>query len=266
VEKEQATLSAKTIQRDIEAGLKWLNTMSQSRNADIRRVMMQAGYTKKEHREGWEHLLYLIGYRQEDPEDVEPVDLPTKQDAAIAELDAGDGPMFERAWAALDRLHKPQCAYVFDNLKAATGVAAVVSTKTFLDRVASLRDGTAPRRKKTRKEDEAAVATLEERGVVNAKVEAHLRELIEIATGLEPPPERVDQSDQEYMEHAVAFHEWLKDWRTTARAVIFRRDSLIRLGLAERRTSAKDADDDIDDETPVEEPVAPEPAKPEKVG
>jgi hypothetical protein len=254
MDEESKELSEKTILRDREQGLKFLGTVS--RDKSVRRIMVQNGYTKKDHKEGWDLLLYLLGYSSWEPEGEKP-ESTSPQDAAIATLDQFDGPTFERAWAAMEHLHKDQCDYLFSELWAATGTAAVASVKTFVDRVVALRDGTEPSRKKTRKEDKAAVETLEARGIFNAKIETWLRGLIEQATCLdmspEPPPE---PGDEEYMTKALAFHAWLKDWRTTARAVITRRDYLIRLGIVERRTNPVTGKEEVtstDDSAATEE-------------
>jgi hypothetical protein len=225
-----------------------------SRDPAVRRVMMMNGYTKIDHKEGWDLLLDLIGYNDWEADD-QQVGSISMQDAAIVALDQWDGPTFERAYAAMERLHPTQCAYVFRELQAATGVAAVGTVKTFIDRVVALREGTDPGRKKTREGDRAAVATLEARGIFDAKTEKWLRGLIEQATSLEAPREpEVPKAEAERMEKAIAFNAWLKDWRTTARAVIARRDYLIRLGLAERRAAGK-LGEEVEEETTPTEPA-----------
>ncbi len=53
-----------------------------------------------------------------------------------------------------------------------------------------------------------------------------------------------------YHQAAYDFHVWLEDWREQARAVIQRRDYLIRLGLAARRSAVVDSAEEIEDVDP----------------
>ena len=232
----QPILTEQDIDDDIDQGTKFLRTLST--RSEVRRIMEHNGYRPKEHLLGWSLLLELCGYGAGQ---AEPEQEPLPQERAIAELDSWDGPGFQRARPALHRLHPEQEAYVFEALHAATGAAAVGSVNTFLDRVAALRDGTDGRRAGTREADKAAAATLRERNIVTAEIEAHLRKLIEQATELapSPPPEEEPkpEQDEHYQGTARKFHAWLIDWGQTARAVINRRQYLIWLGLTEPRRS-----------------------------
>jgi hypothetical protein len=58
-------------------------------------------------------------------------------------------------------------------------------------------------------------------------------------------------------EAAHRFRAWLADWRATAAVTITRRDHLISLGLAARRTPSGEVEDDS-----VEPELAPEPELP----
>jgi hypothetical protein len=84
---------------------------------------------------------------------------------------------------------------------------AVGAVTTFLERMAALRDS--PNRKATRKADHAALRGLTERGIGQALFD-RLSELVAAASV---------EADQ------------VEEWSTVARAVIKRRDYLIRLGL-----------------------------------
>ncbi len=239
------------IDRDIERGTRFLRALSTV--SAIRRILVQAGYTTPVHQEGWGMLLTLLGYTPAGA-DMPPPDA-NPPEKAIAELDMWDGPNFTRARAALEHLHPDQARYIFAGLAPTTGAAAVATVKTFLDRVQALRDGTDNGRAGSRDDDTAAVESLEKRGIVNADIETHLRKQIETAMQLAPAPVDADRVDEvAYMSTAVAFHAWLTDWRATARAVMTRRDYLIRLGLAQRRRGKVAIEaDDVDDES-----VAPE--------
>ncbi len=83
--------------------------------------------------------------------------------------------------------------------------------------------------------DERRLATLERRGVTKdeRKRAKQLVQLIETTTApevtSEPPP--VD----ERMAALTELYAWVQDWTDSARAVITRRDQLIRLGIGKRR-------------------------------
>ena len=226
-------LSRAEINRDIMRGVAFLGTLS--RSSDIRRILADRGYTNEEHQAGWRSLLEVMGWKPDLPvsESVSAIE----QEQAIAELDNWDGPNFSIARAVLRRLHPDQEAYIFDNLLAAQGAAAVGSVKTYLVRVSAMREGTDPSRAALREEDRAAVASLETRKVAGAELEAHLAALIETATTAAPiAPDPVDEGPSERQQAARRLHAWLADWRETARVVITRGDYLIRLGLVNRRT------------------------------
>jgi hypothetical protein len=110
---------------------------------------------------------------------------------------------------------------------------------TFLDRCARLRNGTLPARASKRLQDQAAIALLEERNVVNASLDKQLRAWIKTAQRLAPEPATPDDPRRlgAFDEAAREFRSWLEDWRMTATAGIRRRDYLIALGLAARRTT-----------------------------
>jgi hypothetical protein len=58
-----------------------------------------------------------------------------------------------------------------------------------------------------------------------------------------PVSAEAEQREAEHQATARAFSVWLTEWREIARAVVTRRDWLIRLGLASRR-KAKPAGED----------------------
>jgi hypothetical protein len=202
-------------------------------SAVIRAALASRGYAPDDHAEGWEFLHRVAGYRDGK---VAPAGDAEAQ-KAIAALDAWDEPTFRVSRAALERLHPAQAAFVFQNLEPATGAGAVLSVKTFLDRLDALEGS--PDRKGTRKADHAALETLAKRGVTKDE-RTRLRALAEIAQGFgaEAKP---DPSAEARQADLIALRAWYDDWSETARSVITRRDHLIRLGLAKRKKSAKGA-------------------------
>jgi hypothetical protein len=168
-------------------------------------------------------------------------ELDLGQREATAQLDQWDGANFDRARAALDHRHPDQSAYVFDNLSAKSGAEAIGSVRTFLDRVAALRDGTDSARTSTRDADKAAAALLATRRIVDADEERRLRALIADATSLAELPVIAEPDPTKRQQTARKLDAWLRDWRETARVLITRRDHQIRLGLAERRAPKAEA-------------------------
>lgn len=103
----------------------------------------------------------------------------------------------------------------------------------------------------TRAADKAAVDTLAARNIFDAEVEAYLRGLLDVTTaGQSETPAPVvapEEDDPEYQAKAAEFDQWLTDWRRTLRSTVTRRDYLIQLGLAARRSAADPQGDDDDD-------------------
>jgi hypothetical protein len=102
-----------------------------------------------------------------------------------------------------------------------------------LDRLDALEKG--PERKSTRKADHAALATLAQRGITSDE-RARLRGLIETASHVMDPPDDGEESAANAARNEALrkLRAWYDEWSETARAVIKRRDQLIRLGLAKR--------------------------------
>lgn len=220
----------------------------------IRAVMQHAGYTTNDHAEGWRLVQRACGFDADESASPKMTDEVAE---AVKEIDAWDEGGYRRARAALSRLHPEQCEFVFRNLQAATGMQAVIGVITFLDRLDALESGA--ERKGTRKADQAALATLEKRGI-GPEVRKHLRKLVKTVRSspdLVLEDETVTaQSDDDRKKALVALRAWFEDWSETARSVVPRRDYLIRLGLATRKSNGSIVDEPTDDGEPTP-PAAP---------
>jgi hypothetical protein len=212
--------------------LKFLSALSKS--AIIHAALAARGYTEPDHQEGWELLLQVTGFRR--PRAAAP-ESTSARDAAV-EIDAWDEPNFRLIRAALDRRHPEQSLFVFEGLAASTGDGAVIGVATLLDRLDALEKS--PERKATRKADHAALATLTKRGIGEAE-RARLRALVVTATtAAKTDDDASDAADEAPSNEALMkLHAWYGEWSEVARAVIKRRDHLIRLGLAKRKKTAK---------------------------
>ncbi|WP_437929799.1 hypothetical protein WMF37_11275 [Sorangium sp. So ce291] len=215
------------------------------KNRQIRALLRERGYTDEEHKEGWDLLHRASGFGTGEPDEVEDAEVGK----AIAELDAWDEPHFRLIRAALQRRHPAQEKFVFDNLTAQVGPAAVVSVKTLLDRLDALEKS--PARKASRKDDHAALETLAKRGITREE-RTRLRQLVDAASGAGVAAEEDDEEaigdaatvravvdSREHVEALRALHAWYREWAETARAIVKRRDFLVRLGLAHRKVKAK---------------------------
>jgi hypothetical protein len=209
-------------------------------NSQIRAAMHGCGYTQDEQSQGWQLLLAATGYGNNGY----AVTDDDKARAAIVELDAWDEPGFRRVHAALGHLHPAQDAFVFAGLEAAAGLNAVMSVARLLDRLDALESS--PDRATTRDADRAAIATLAARGI-DAALRARLRAVVQTAQAAKVP---VPAETVAVREKALReLRAWHKDWAETARAVVRRRDQLILMGLAKRKSPKDDADDGDGDAT-----------------
>jgi hypothetical protein len=86
----------------------------------------------------------------------------------------------------------------------------------------------------------AALATLTKRGL-SAAERARLRALVSTATTAAKINEGASDAAEEAPsnEAVLKLYAWYGEWSEVARAVIKRRDHLIRLGLAKRKKAAK---------------------------
>ncbi|MBI2391018.1 MAG: hypothetical protein HYV09_15610 [Deltaproteobacteria bacterium] len=224
-----------------------------SRNLPIRAALQRVGYGAEDYNEGWRLLTESCGF-------FDDVEAPMKDEAAeaVKELDAWDEGGFRRARAALARLHPEQHDFVFrGGLKPSQGLPAVMGVMTFLDRLDELEKS--PERKSTRKADQAAVATLAKRGI-DDKERKRLRALVDL---IQSSPDLLDGGDKREEKKQAALlklRAWFEDWSSTARTVITRRDQLISLGLAQRKSNGKI--EDVDDEASDDEraPIRPQSA------
>lgn len=212
----------------------------------IRAALRRHGYTEADHKEGWDLLHAASGFGLDEPSELEDAQVGN----AITELDAWDEPYFRIIRAALERRHPVQARFVFNNLEPGVGPVAVISVRTLLDRLEALEKS--PERKSSRKEDHAALKTLESRGITREE-RKRLRELVRVASGEAggagandaEGAEGAEASEvalvdsEEHQQALRALYAWYKEWSETARAVIKRRDHLIRLGLAHRKKPAK---------------------------
>lgn len=209
---------------------------------EIRAKLSERGYSDAVHQHGWQCLERVAGRSSLAPPPPRAGDTETS--------DAGDAiaawltPNLAVADAALSTHHAPQHAFVFaGDLKPERGPSAVLVAQTFLARVDQLDAGTRPGAVAG---DRAAVETLRARGITDVE-RARVRALLaQVQRGAAPDaasagPIGVRRASPDGRALRGALYQWFHEWSRIARAVITRRDQLIRLGLASRRTAKKAA-------------------------
>jgi hypothetical protein len=196
-------------------------------SVEVRVALMARGYSQAEHEQMWS----LIGRLTALPTaTVHPRD--EKVEAALTELNDWDEPNFAVITTILQRKFPAQAAFVFQDLAPSPIAAqAVVSIATLLDRFDALEKS--PDRKSTRKVDHEALERLSERGYTKEE-RKRLRALVTTAqkvSAVEVVPVSSEEADAIKLE----LYGFLNEWTTQAKAVIKRRDLLIRLGIGKRK-------------------------------
>ena len=228
--------------------LKFLSALG--RYPEIRALLVVRGYTEAEHELGWS-LLHRASHFQAAPGTPQAGADPAVTEA-IATLDNWDEPNFATILAILRRFFPEVAKFVFEGLKPAQGAAAVLSVKTFLDRIQQLTDG--KERAASRKQDHAALALLAKRGYPDSEW-ARLAGLVKTAEkGAKPDAEQVAAAEEQVAAGGVEaepaldpaeektlleLHGWYEDWSTVAGNHITRKRYLIALGLASPRKAKK---------------------------
>ncbi len=205
----------------------FLRTVSSDR--DVRAVLASTGFTRADADEGWKLLRAACAV---DEVDGKRAASESPRADAEAELGAFARTMMPRARAALRRLHPAQHEFLFDGLPAGPR-QVVVAVAMFVERCDALERS--PKRRRTRKDDHAALAVLAKRGLTRAVLD-DARRHVEIATTTSAPIVAAHARDREALDR---LHAWLRDWSDCARTVIVRRDWLIRLGIGRRRPKGR---------------------------
>jgi hypothetical protein len=225
-----------------------------STNGAIRAQLERHGFSDADQQEGVRLLHVASGFEKAAAPKRNRDDEVAR--AALVEIDEVDEKVHRIGRASLARRHPEQAAYLFEGLAPARGPEAVLGMRQLLDRMARLASGEG-RPAAARDGDVAALAVLALRGIDEAE-RTRLSGLCDLALRAAPtnPSERAQAEGlaKERQDALVALRAWFEEWSEVARAVITRRDHLILLGLASRRKSGSEEED----EAPVT-PVPPEP-------
>ena len=229
-----ATVTRETLEATVPRALTLIRAVGTE--LPIRALMATCGYDAAVHQEGWDLIHATSGYTPGKP-------LPTTDVAvrdALASLDKQDEDIFRIVGASLRRHHPTQAAFVLAGLGPSTGPAAAVGIKTLLSRLDALESG--PDRAATRAADHAALATLAKRGIHaqrRAGLAAQVATAQSVSDALDGDGGAQSAADTAYEQSLIALRSWYEEWSDIARSTITRKDHLIRMGLAKRKSPEK---------------------------
>jgi hypothetical protein len=205
-------------------------------NGHIRAALAAEGYDDADHQEGWDLFHRVSGYAPS-----KPVAVDRSASLAMAELDRLDAGLIDKIDATLGGRFPAQRDVVLAGLAPAERALAVANVKHILDRVAALEasaDGA----------DQSAVARLAKVKLDGAE-RARLAALVAQAESFEgrsAAPLDAEEIRWTRLEPAyVALYAWFNEWSRAAARAITRRDWLLTLGLAKRRTTRAAAEPDV---------------------
>jgi hypothetical protein len=220
-----------------------------NRSKAIRAAAERVGFTKAVRVEGWRKLNAVTGMDVgPDDMDIERIDVDVA--TAITTLDASDEKLLAKIRATLQHTFPAEAKALLKDLSAERGAASVLVVSTVLDRLDKLDSSERGR---------AALARLAARGL-DEEARKKLLGLVRTASGdtgveakkaakataaeskkSERAPkksaETVAADDAEYLRQLRVLRAWFEEWSELLRTEISRRDYLIQLGLAERKTS-----------------------------
>ncbi len=213
-----------------------------ARNPVVRGELLSRGLTDAELERGWSMYGALLGFRNGRAVHAVSAVSETEAARALNAIDAWDAPAFSAAKAVLANRYPKVERFLFEDLVASTGPASVAGVERFLERVAMLRAGKAAGL--SAEESKGAMELLGARKILDEIQESELRRLISVAkSGARPSEFRApDAIAPEREKQAIEFLRWLHEWREVARTAIKRRDYLISLGLAQRRSRSAAAE------------------------
>lgn len=212
-------------------------------------ALSAVGYSGAEHRQGWKLLHAASGFQEPGAAPGTPVD--PKVSKAIAELDAQDERIHTRIEASLKHRHPTVLAALHKAIAPGKGPAAVLYFRALLDRL----DALSKARGEGAGEAQAALKLLHDRGITEAW-RKETRDRLALAEALPASsPDGVTEGDADALRAALLqARAWYEEWSTIAKTEVNRKDYLILLGLAQRKTRANGKEP----KTPQGKPTEPE--------
>jgi hypothetical protein len=226
----EASVGRETLEETALRTLKLLRAIGTS--LPIRSALVGVGYEDADHQEGWTLLHAASGYAPTGTADAIDVDVHD----AIATLDAWDEDGFRIIRASLSRKFPAIAGEILQGIGPKVGPEAVVGVATLLDRLDALE-------KRKDKDAKAAMELLAKRGITPAE-RARLGALVKTAQSVTPVVSEKSakaeserkKADATHLAALVALRAWYEEWSEIARSAIKRRDRLILMGLATRKS------------------------------
>jgi hypothetical protein len=233
IERLPATVSDRVLEETPARATKFLQGVaSRSR---IARALALRGYGPPEQGTGWRLLAPVLKLSAE-------AHAPTKtpQGEAIAQLDAWDDQNLGLWRAALRGDLAAAGAFIVGDLEVQHGAASVAIVSQLLSRVAAVRTLSAEATKAgvTKELARATIKKLERRGYPAAELDR----LAALVTTAQSTPDATPEDPTAEIERhndLVRLREWYEEVVALARRTVSRKDDLIALGLAERRSAAE---------------------------
>lgn len=246
----KAGVSSKTLEKTPGRVMSLLRGFSSN---IIQRALAPHGFNQATADEGWRHLQRSLGYAP----DAEAV-LPDDVREAVRVLDKADEPAFRLVRAALRGKHAATLAELVKGIGPATGFASVYSMGELTSRLDAL----------DAKKDSASKAAIEKlivRGVTR-ELREEWKQHVRLAKKVKDLGDRdaLLAAELARVEALIAAREYWLEWADIAATAITRRDLLIRLGLAERRSPEEQEQDEeeveADDQGAEADEAAPAPS------
>lgn len=206
-----------------------------SRTPTALNQLRRVGYTKAEHDRGFALVNALA------TKEIDETVTDREVDEAVRALDEWDEKGIGFIRAALTGFPEVRDA-VLEGIAPIAGLGAVLNVEKILARLTAA-EGTEPGR--------AALERLS-RGMFGPDERAELAALLATAKGSGAFDADV-VTDEAYERNLLALRDWYYEWSEIARQLVTRREQLIRMGLAERR-SATTGELPVPDDLLIEEP------------
>ena len=195
----------------------------------IRALFAPLGWSDQRLDEAWSLLNELKAANK-----IPSTPVPDPVTEGIASCETWQATGLIRARAMMQLTFPEQAAFMFHDFVAGAGTEAVLNVSTFLQRRQELENGA--ERKGTRKADHEALLVLEDTGVTKEVLKKLQGFVDKVLTVAPPHPQHLADADVKRTEVLRKIHAWVTAWSEMARTVITRRDQMIKLGIAKRRS------------------------------
>lgn len=220
----------------------------------VERALAPLGFGQATVDEGWELLRAASGYSRSKEASTSP-----EVEAAVRQLDAMDEKVFRQLRGSLRAQHGAILAKITEGIAPAEGFEAVLNMKVISERLDDLEKAASKD-----KAAKAALAQLAENGI-DAATRGQWKELLKAAgTITGNVSNESDARELARVKALIAARDYWLRWADFAASVVTRKDLLIRLGLATRKSpeeQEKDEEDLADDDEDAEDEPHPQ-AKP----